>query len=128
MTGCPFYKYVPKELHANIQFRKNLIEATHGNRNMQELVWTACAQDILFYVKKLTTSITSKRLPLFGNWNNIGAPVVSFYTNERLHDMIERAGGTIESERCDKLEVKLIQRLALISRRFDTTIIVRKGS
>jgi len=95
---------------------------------IEPVFYPPVVMDALFYVKKFTTRITSRRIPLFGNWNNIGAPVVSFYTNEDLHDMIERAGGSIESERCDELEIKLVQRLAFIRKRFDTTIVIRKVS
>ena len=84
--------------------------------------------DILFYVKKSLVKVTSKRVNLFGVWNNIGAPVVSYYTNEQLLEMINDAGD------CKMVEIKmeetplpLLWRLAGITRRVDTTILVKKA-
>ena len=49
------------------------------------------AMTALFYVKKTVTRITDRRVGLFGYWNNIGAPVVSYYTEPVLEEML-RAG------------------------------------
>jgi SAM-dependent methyltransferase len=46
----------------------------------------------LFWVKKGVTRLTSRRVGLFGYWNNIGPPVVSYYSLEQLEAMT-RAGG-----------------------------------
>jgi SAM-dependent methyltransferase len=47
--------------------------------------------DGLFYVKKAMSKVSSKRIGVGGYWNNIGVPVVSYYTNEQLAEMV---GGT----------------------------------
>ena len=47
-----------------------------------EPVWyPSLAMDGLFYVKKALTAVTSERVSILGEWNNIGPPVVS-----SLHD------------------------------------------
>jgi SAM-dependent methyltransferase len=84
--------------------------------------------DILFYIKKLFTKMTSKRVPVFGYWYNIGAPVVSFYTPEQLNSMI----ASVEKGRVVHLhflenKLPLIMRMALIFHRTDATIIVQKN-
>jgi 2-polyprenyl-3-methyl-5-hydroxy-6-metoxy-1,4-benzoquinol methylase len=48
--------------------------------------------DTLFWVKRMTTLVTSDRVPLGGYWNNIGAPVVSFYTAGEVGSMMIRSG------------------------------------
>jgi SAM-dependent methyltransferase len=49
----------------------------------------------VFWVKKGVTRLTSKRVGVFGYWNNIGPPVVSYYSLDQLEDMA-RAGGRAE--------------------------------
>lgn len=53
------------------------------------------ASGLLFWTKRLVTTLTSSRVALGGYWNNIGAPVVSFYTPEQLQDMIHRTGNEV---------------------------------
>jgi SAM-dependent methyltransferase len=49
----------------------------------------------LFWVKKGVTRLTSRRVGLFGYWNNIGPPVVSYYSLAQLEAMTA-AGGRAE--------------------------------
>ena len=51
--------------------------------------------DAVFWVKKGVTRVTSRRVGLFGYWNNIGPPVVSYYTRSQLLEMVA-AGGRAE--------------------------------
>ncbi|MCX6640430.1 MAG: methyltransferase domain-containing protein [bacterium] len=83
--------------------------------------------DVVFYLKKLVTSVTSRRIGLFGYWNNIGAPVVSYFTNERLRQMIEQTGGCeiVEFELRERKLTRLM-RAAFITRNTDTTVVIRK--
>jgi hypothetical protein len=55
--------------------------------------------DCLFYVKTLLTALTTNRVQIFGEWNNIGPPVVSYYTNEELGDMITRDSRVVLREK-----------------------------
>jgi SAM-dependent methyltransferase len=52
------------------------------------------AVDALFYLKKGLTRVTSKRVGVFGYWNNIGPPVVSYYSERELLDMVASGGRT----------------------------------
>jgi SAM-dependent methyltransferase len=83
--------------------------------------------DLLFSVKEFITTLTSKRVEILGKWNNIGAPLVSYYTIEQLTKMIRCIG------HCEILEIEIeernlttLLRLALIRRRSDVTIILKK--
>jgi hypothetical protein len=46
----------------------------------------------LFWVKKGMTRLTSRRVGLFGYWNNIGPPVVSYYSLSQLEAMTAANG------------------------------------
>jgi hypothetical protein len=83
--------------------------------------------DVVFYVKTLAVTLTSRRLELFDQWNNLGAPVVSYYTNEDLRQMVT------DDSRAELLELRStpaylssLQRRAFIRRREDTTLVVRR--
>ena len=86
--------------------------------------WT---MDLVFYAKAIAAKLTSRRLELFDQWNNLGAPVVSYYTNEDLRQMVT------DDARADLLDLRSVpaylsslQRAAFIRRREDTTLVVRR--
>ena len=86
--------------------------------------WT---MDLVFYAKKLMSALTSRRLEIFDQWNNLGAPVVSYYTNEELEQMI---ADDPRAELLDRQSVPAylssLQRAAFIRRREDATLVVRR--
>jgi len=93
----------------------------------EPIFYPRMAMHVLFYVKKAITGVTTERLPIFGYWNNIGAPVVSYYTDEDLLGMLRSAGQfEVEEHYQDPMRVSMLQRAALITRRLDVTIIARK--
>ena len=85
------------------------------------------SMDRVFNVKKWITKITSKRLSLFGYWNNIGEPVVSYYDKEILQDMMKLYTQQ-EPSFCDynAHHVPFIMRMAGISDKGNLTIIYEK--
>ena len=86
--------------------------------------WT---MDLVFYAKRVASTLTSRRLELLGQWNNLGAPVVSYYTNEDLERMV---AGDPRAELLDRrsapTRLPSLQRAAFIRRREDTTLVVRR--
>jgi 2-polyprenyl-3-methyl-5-hydroxy-6-metoxy-1,4-benzoquinol methylase len=42
----------------------------------------------LFWTKKVTSTFISRRLPIGTYWNNIGSPVVSYYSHRQVLDMV----------------------------------------
>lgn len=92
---------------------------------LEPIFYPSIAMDAVFYLKKGVSRVTSKRVGVGGYWNNIGAPVVSYYTNEELIDMI---GGTpglevVESEiKPDKLGPVV----DLVLRKTNTTVAARR--
>jgi SAM-dependent methyltransferase len=80
--------------------------------------------DLLFYLKKILSHIIPGRLELRQS-HNIGAPVVSYFTNERLISMIDSLEGAslIDSEIIEK---RLRAFPANMLKRTNTTLVVRK--
>jgi len=84
------------------------------------------AMGVLFYAKRATSALTSRRLELFDRWNNLGAPVVLYYTNEELRRMVEAdPRAEILDLRSAPAYLSSFQRAAFIRRREDTTVVVR---
>jgi SAM-dependent methyltransferase len=82
------------------------------------------AMDAVFYVKKAVSHATTRRIPILGYWNNIGAPVVSYYTNEQLADMVESVAGlAIEERHVDPVEPDRV--FGRLIRKTDTTLIAQ---
>ncbi len=50
MQSNDWYKYVPKELYANLKYRKGLLERCGRDRKLRTQVYNACSSDILFYI------------------------------------------------------------------------------
>ena len=92
----------------------------------EPVYYPSLAMSAVFYVKKGVTRMTSKRVPLLGYWNNIGAPVVSYYTNEGLIEMVTRGDNELVAEEIREEEVPRAVRKLL--RRTSTTLIVRRPS
>jgi 2-polyprenyl-3-methyl-5-hydroxy-6-metoxy-1,4-benzoquinol methylase len=88
--------------------------------------WTGAA---LFQTKRLVTKFTTKRVQLLDKWNNIGAPVISYYTDEQLQRMIgELPDVRIVDVHVEDAHVNFLWRVAGIRRRINTTIIIQDSS
>ncbi len=83
--------------------------------------------DVVFYVKTLAVKITSRRLELFDQWNNLGAPVVSYYTKEEVRQMVaEDPRAELLDESSVPAPWSALQRAAFIRCPEDTTFVVRR--
>jgi 2-polyprenyl-3-methyl-5-hydroxy-6-metoxy-1,4-benzoquinol methylase len=91
---------------------------------MEPIFYPPMAMDAVFYIKKLMTIVTSRRIEIMGKWNNIGAPVVSYLTNEELIAMVE-AGGRTEIIARD-IDPDDQGRLGYIMSKTNTSLIARK--
>jgi SAM-dependent methyltransferase len=84
------------------------------------------ATGALFYVKRAAAALTSRRLELFDRWNNLGPPVVLYYTGEELVRMVEAdPRAEVLDVRSEPAYLSSLQR-ALSLRREDTTVVVRR--
>jgi SAM-dependent methyltransferase len=89
----------------------------------EPIYYPYAAMSGLFYLKKGVTRLTSRRVGIFGYWNNIGPPVVSYYTNERLDEIVLQGGGTVVDRHVEEETVPAPLRPLL--RKTSTTVVVR---
>jgi len=83
--------------------------------------------DLVFYAKRAASTVTSRRLELFHHLNNLGAPVVSYYTNEELRRLAEDdPRAEVLDQRSAPAHLTSLQRAIFIRRREDTTIVIRR--
>jgi len=84
---------------------------------------------LLFHVKRIISSITSERVSLFGYWNNLGEPVVSYMSHEHVRqDVLDLPGGSLVLDTCDRHKVSALWRLCGITERADSILILRKNA
>jgi hypothetical protein len=82
--------------------------------------------DVVFYVKSMVCKITDRRIPILGYWNNIGAPIVSYYNPEQLTKMIQQIGNCeILETHLDKKKVDPVLRCLGITYRAEASLIIR---
>jgi SAM-dependent methyltransferase len=94
----------------------------------EPVFYPAFAMGAVFYLKKIVTSVASTRIHFFNEWNNIGAPVVSYLTKNQLVDMVDRSGlGTVIGSDVVEQELHWFLKLALIRKRQDVTLMIEKG-
>ncbi len=79
----------------------------------------------VFYLKRAVTTVTSRRVELLDTWNNIGAPVVSYLTDEELLSFARSSGGRVVSLQHEERDLHPLMRVAGIRRRHETTLIIR---
>jgi SAM-dependent methyltransferase len=84
------------------------------------------AVNALFYVKKALTRLTSERVGVFGYWNNIGPPVVSYYSERQLLAMVSCGGRTtlVDSHREPE---RLSAPAGYVFRKLNLTLVARKA-
>lgn len=83
------------------------------------------AMDVLFYVKKVVSAFRRGRVPVLGEWYNIGPPVVSFYTAGEVRELVLGAGTVqiVEAHEVDEVLDRALPRLVL--RKHDLTIVAQ---
>ncbi len=78
----------------------------------------------VFWLKRLVTRFTDQRVEILGRWNNIGQPVVSFYSDRELRRMCRLAGAVLRDLHAESRPVNPLLRLGLVRYRHDTTLTV----
>ncbi len=82
---------------------------------------------LLFYTKEFVSMLTSERVAIGSTWQNIGPPVVSYYTRGTLVRMAESLEGA-KLEDCDLHVAKSRHFPMSLLERADITLVIRKGS
>jgi SAM-dependent methyltransferase len=80
---------------------------------------------ILFHTKRLFSAFTPERVSLGSTWQNIGPPVVSYYTAGQLVRMARSLDGAV-LEGIDIRETKVRHFPLNLLRRADITLVIRK--
>ena len=81
----------------------------------------------LFWVKRtLGVLIGNRRLEL-GRWNNLGAPLVSYYSPDEVVAIVEAAGGRVIRHRDRTARLRRLPRLFGIRDRWFTTVMAVRG-
>jgi len=65
----------------------------------------------VFWTKRIVTRWTSDRVSILGYWNNIGAPVVSFYSTDQVREMVADARGELIAEHVERQHLGYADRL-----------------
>jgi SAM-dependent methyltransferase len=81
---------------------------------------------LLFHLKRLVGKLSSRRVSLLGYWNNIGEPVVSYYSHEEMMDKLRQLGGELVVEKKKVKPMLLLWRLSGMLERADSVFILRK--
>lgn len=88
----------------------------------------AAAMWLVFWVKKIVSAVTTRRIGIFDRWNNIGAPVVSYLSTAELVALLAAgAGCRVDEVHEEECAVNLMMRLAVITRKTDVTVVVQKS-
>jgi SAM-dependent methyltransferase len=81
----------------------------------------------LFHVKRLVGRVASGRVTLFGHWNNIGEPLVSYFSHAELVREVAALAGSARALEVERpRRIPWPWRLAGVTRRAESVVIARK--
>jgi 2-polyprenyl-3-methyl-5-hydroxy-6-metoxy-1,4-benzoquinol methylase len=78
----------------------------------------------LFWAKTMLSKVFRRRLPIGGYWNNIGAPVVSYYGSGQVQEML-RGRPDAEVVMVDEAPQQLGRLASLLVSKSNTTLVAR---
>jgi SAM-dependent methyltransferase len=94
---------------------------------MEPTFTPAASVFVLFWVKAALSKIFHRRLPLGDYWNNIGAPVVSYYSSKWVQSMLRDAPPGAEIIHVDEVPQTLSTLADLLVSKSNTTIVARRS-
>jgi SAM-dependent methyltransferase len=83
------------------------------------------AMTLVFWVKRIV-GVVGRRIEL-GKWNNLGAPLVSYYDPAALQELIGGAGGELIRNHDKPQRLRRLPRVLGIRGRWSSTILVRRA-
>ena len=84
---------------------------------------------VLFWLKRAAIAVTGNRRLELGRWNNLGAPLVSYYSPDEIDEIVREAGGKVIRHRDRDARLRRLPRLAGVRGRWFTTVMaVRDGA
>jgi SAM-dependent methyltransferase len=109
--------------------RRNAVEAVRNSLTMlaeggtlvihEPVFEPKLAMDAVFWAKRGLSRLSgNRRVPVLGYWGNLGAPVVSYYSDAELAKIISEGGGRIvehhnEAEKLDGVMDRLLDRASV---------------
>jgi len=85
------------------------------------------AMTALFWVKRTLGVLIGNRRFELGRWNNLGAPLVSYYSPEEVVAIVEAAGGKVIRHRDRTARLRRLPRLFGVRERWFTTVMAVRG-
>jgi SAM-dependent methyltransferase len=86
------------------------------------------AMDAVFWIKRAVTAVHAGRVGVFGRWNNVGAPVVSYLGHAELLALARAVSGAeVVSESLEPRAVSRTMRACGISSRGESTVVLRRA-
>ena len=82
---------------------------------------------VLFWVKTVLSKAFHRRLPVGDYWNNIGAPVVSYYSGEQVQSMLRDTPLGTQIVLVDEAPQPLSMLAGLLVSKSNTTIVARRS-
>ena len=80
------------------------------------------AMTVLFWLKRAAVAVAGNRRLELGRWNNLGAPVVSYYSPDEIDESVREAGGRVIRHRDRDARLRRLPRLAGVQGRWFTTV------
>lgn len=84
------------------------------------------AMSMVFFGKRQTSRLTSGRIGILDTWNNIGAPIVSYYSPGELQELVTQAGAEVTAIHNVESTLRLLPRLVGVTGRWETTLIAHR--
>ena len=101
--------------------------ATNGHLVIVEPTFSPhSAMSMVFFVKRQTTRWATGRIEILDTWNNIGAPVVSYYSPRELHELVTAAGAEVADAHSVDSKLRLLPKLLGITGRWETTLVIHR--
>jgi len=85
------------------------------------------AMTAVFWAKRLLGVLVGNRRLELGRWNNLGAPLVSYYSPDEVVAMVEAAGGRVIRHRDRTARLRRLPRLLGVRDRWFTTVMAVRG-
>ena len=96
------------------------------------IIWEPCfypqiSMDVVFYVKKFFSIFTKNRIEIFNALNNIGNPVVSYYTMEQLAGWLSALEGSkILKKQVIPRKINKLLQITMVSEASSSIFVIEK--
>jgi SAM-dependent methyltransferase len=86
----------------------------------------AWAMTVVFWAKRVLAAVFGNRRLEIGSWNNLGAPLVSYYSPDEIEVMAVAAGGRVQRRRDRAVRIRWLPRFLGVRGRWFSTFLLRR--